>query len=151
MAGKEQCRAGAPDANRNATKHGLRANRLPPGTERLAGHLKKLQADLEAAIIEREGEVDIYHAALVQSAIRHERACYLMWRWLRLEGDTMKVDQRVSLLANASVATEKRDKALKLMGLDKRENADIWSDLDSPNQPSDPPEPSKILEASAEK
>lgn len=123
---------GGQTGNLNAAKHGLSARRLPPGCKRLEGHLRKLQGDLEAAIVDRLGEVGIYQAALIQSAVRHEKTCSLMWRWLRLEGANMDVDQRVSLLTAAGKATDKRDACLKALGLDRREDPDLWGSLDTP-------------------
>lgn len=105
--------------NRNATRHGLTAGQLPKGAAYVRRITDSLRVALERAITDRNGgEVSLYHAALIQSAVRWERHSLLSQRWLRQEAATMNADQRLAYSRETARASAERDKCLKLLGLD---------------------------------
>lgn len=106
--------------NKVNMKHGrysyLAMGRAPQGCEyigRLVGQFRKA---LEAAVTEKHGEVALYHAALIQSACRHEGRAQLLTRWLRL-CDELSYADRLATLKEVGAASDARDKALKAIGL----------------------------------
>ena len=105
--------------NRNRTRHGLTAGQLPKGAAYVKRCTDQLRAGLESAVAERNGgEVSLYHAALIQSAIRWERHALLAQRWLRQEAATLNADQRLAYSREVARASAERDKCLKLLALD---------------------------------
>jgi len=63
----------APLQNRNAMRHGLRAGALPKGASYIRRETDELRRCLEDAVAERNGGgIGIYHAALLNTAVRDE-------------------------------------------------------------------------------
>jgi len=132
----------APAKNRNATRHGIRGylavGSLPRGSSYVRRLLSGFRTSLESAVVDRHGEIGTYHAALVQSACRHECRALLLTRWLRKEaGDradgnggkqsTMSLADRLAVLRDISAASDSRDRCLEKLGLGKQE-AKSWLD-----------------------
>jgi hypothetical protein len=69
--------------------------------------------------MQRDGSTTIYQEAVLQSAVRHETRALLAARWLRKEGEKLKLPDRIALLGTISSATDSRDKCLEKLGLDK--------------------------------
>ncbi|MEQ8790248.1 MAG: hypothetical protein RIC55_28390 [Pirellulaceae bacterium] len=109
----------APPKNRNATRHGLKAGTLPAGASYVKRDCDALRRCIEAAVVERHGEIALYHAACIQSAIRWERHAMLAQRWLRLEIDQMDPATKLSYSREIARASAERDKCLEKLGLDK--------------------------------
>lgn len=107
-------------------RHGLRGAALPKG----CGHIRKsvdtFRRATEAAILDQHGEISLYHASLVNSAYRHERTAALCERWVRVEQENLDPSQRLAYLKLISDATDRRDKCLERLGLDKPDD-DPWS------------------------
>ena len=122
-------RGGAPIGNRNSLRHGLRAGRLPPKCSYIRRMTDDLRRHLENDVLNRRGAIDTYAAALIQSAIRHERRCLLLQRWLRDENETLAIADRMRILADVSAATESRDRCLRHLGLDRTAEHDFWDDF----------------------
>lgn len=145
-------RGGAPLNNRNAIRHGLHATSLPKDVRGLENRLNKFRRHVEDAVYEQQGEVTLYHAAVIQSALRHERRARLLERWLKKESDgkgkgkkKLQLQDKMMILQQVSQATDARDKCLKALGLDKGTGADLWDfgpipaipGPDSPSKPAD--------------
>lgn len=89
-------KGGAPAGNRNHLRHGtvsfLMTGRLPPGASYIRRALGRLRVELETAVRNQHGgELSIYHASLVQSALRHEARACLLTRYLRLMGHDRRI------------------------------------------------------------
>ena len=99
----------------------------------------QLRHSLENILIERESEVTIYDAAVIQSACRHEGRAQLLQRWLREldNGDkSPSVQDRLSILREIGSATDARDKCLKSLRLhEKPEEDDSWPIIAVTNGP----------------
>lgn len=109
---EQQTRRGAPDGNRNRLRHGLRTSRTPPGCRDIEIDARKLRRNLEDAVLANCGEVAIYQAALINSAVRHEKRARLIERWLSQNAELPLTD-RCQLLRELSAATDSRDKCLE--------------------------------------
>lgn len=82
--------AGAPRGNQNALRHGagnvgriLEADRPPKGCGYILRGARTFRMALEAAVVERHGQISIPHAAAIHSAMRAETRARLLARWLR--------------------------------------------------------------------
>lgn len=103
-------------------KHGiysfLAIGRAPHGCQyvfRLIGQFKQA---LEFAVAAKHGEIGLYHAALIQTACRHEGRAQLLTRWLRKGEAELSYADRLSTLKEIGAASDARDKALKALRLD---------------------------------
>jgi hypothetical protein len=128
-------RGGAPPNNANRLKSGRRAwaavKRLPKGAGAVRRALYAERDELERETVSHHGEITLYHAALIQSAIRHSGRAQLLERWVRIEAD-LSLAERLAVLKEIGSATDSRDKCLKSMGLDAKRHADPWTALDTP-------------------
>jgi hypothetical protein len=135
-------------------RHGLRGAALPRG----CGHIRKsvdtFRRAIEAALLDQYGEIDLYRASLVNSAYRHERTAALCERWIRTEQDALDPSQRLAYLKQINDATDRRDKCLERLGLDKSTEHDEFAGLTLPewtqDAASEPPEPDRVQTASSE-
>jgi len=115
---------GAPLGNVNALKHGLRAKRLLPlgdlgkGFKLVERSLRGFRRSLEAAVIERHGEITLPMAAIVNTAMRAEQSCQLSQRALRDAGQ-LSPSERLSFHRELRLASEQRDRNIRLLGLVK--------------------------------
>lgn len=125
---KKYPKGGQPEGARNALSHGVHSylctGRLPKGASYIGRLVKQFRTAVEAAILEAHGEVSIRHAALAQSASRHEAVCCLLQRWLRESEDKLSIPERAGLLKQFSTATDRRDACLKELELDAA--SDPW-------------------------
>jgi predicted KAP-like P-loop ATPase len=79
---------------------------------------------LERAVLDRRGEVDVFAAAVIQSAMRWERHALLAQKWLRITPD-LDPDQKLAFSREIARASSERDKCLRLLGLDVRASANV--------------------------
>lgn len=121
-------KGGAPRANSNAAKHGLRASKLPKEARSLETPLYQFRKHVRELLVETSGEVTTYAEAVLQSAIRHETRAMLAARYLRVQDD-LKLEQKLTLLDAICKATDARDKCLERLGLNRLA-------MGSTNQPS---------------
>jgi len=63
--------------------------------------------------------MDLWQQTRLQTACRHETRCQLAARWLKKEGDKLDVKDRMALLKAISDGSDRRDAALKEIGLGK--------------------------------
>src|SRR5262245_58388668 len=118
--------------NRNSLKNGNTAflsGRWPGGCQAITRAVRKLRKQLEGEIIARTGDLDVYSAALIQTATRHEARALLWQRWARERFDTLTTEQLLAITRELGSASDARDRCLKALGLDVRPGADPWGDL----------------------
>jgi len=156
---------GAPKGNRNNLRSGLAhehrqhgylaTGRLPKGASYVAAVAKRLRRSLEAAVLARDPRVEVYAAALIQSACRHEIRALLSQKWMRDKED-LTSDQALTFLREISLATDARDKCLRALGLDRPPDAwrtvldgQVASSDDDPDSDPDPPAPGPPAPAAA--
>ena len=136
----------APKGNRNRTTHGkhgyLATGSLPKGASYIRRSLGQFRLALENSVQDKEGEICLYNAALIQSSIRHEARAQLLTRWLRKPGKGSDAKQpglsfmeRLAVLREIGSASDARDKCLQRLGLDQSRRTDIWSVLEASESP----------------
>lgn len=126
-------KTGAPRGNRNRVTHGLRMPQagLPKGASFINRICNEARRLIEKAVAEANGEIGVYAAACIQSAIRWERHAQLSARWLRLNCATFTPEQFLAYSREIARASSERDKCLEKLGLDKRATADVWATFDA--------------------
>ena len=124
----------APPMNRNRTRHGLCAGRLPKGAAYVKRTCDGLRRAIEAEVLARHGELSLHHAALIQSAIRWERHALLVQRWLRLDCDRMDMATRLAYSRDIARASAERVKCLTALRLDRDRSRDILATLYAPHR-----------------
>jgi hypothetical protein len=121
------------EGNQLQVTHGLRmwnaTGKMPKGCSYLQGFLNQFRKELEKAVEAEHGKIGIYHAALIQTATRHEGRALLCQRLLRKKADTMTPEQTLVYAREIGNASDSRDKALKAAGLDKFSKPDVWAVL----------------------
>lgn len=102
-------------------KHGVRSllSARQGGAWRHNKSLKKFRDALEAEVAARLGEVDLYRAALIQSASRHEGVAALWSNYLKTHSRELGVAERLQICREVRNATDARDRCLREMGLSK--------------------------------
>lgn len=142
-----QAEAGALPPSRKASVNGLFSSkhRLPADCKHLAEEMQSIQEQLEAAVIEKHGQVGIYHAAVIESVLTHHKRLRLLQRWLVRpkhvrpkpwetdEGnrtEDIDLSERVKLLDGESKATDARNKAILSLGLGGTTTDDLpWAKI----------------------
>ena len=112
---------GAPRGSRNGRanfRHGLRAGSLPKSCRYIEVRLNGFRRQLEDAVIEAKGHVDIPDAAHIQTAVRWERHASLAHRWLTKQYDEMKPLERLQFSREVARGSAERDKAVAALHLD---------------------------------
>lgn len=107
----------APLHNSNALTHGLCAGKLPAGAAYVKRLAAQLQRTLETEVLDVRGEIGVYEAATIQSAVRWEKHALLSQRWLRLSQETLTPEQRLAFSREIAKASTERDKCLERLGL----------------------------------
>jgi hypothetical protein len=129
---------GAPRGNRNAIRSGLQSfalGKYPKGCAYVARQCHLLRRQLRDAVTKQDGSTTVWSEAVIASACQHEGRRLLLIRWLRKEGDSLPVLDRASLLERIGAATNARDRALKMLGLDLRHAIDPWDEYYAVGQP----------------
>ena len=114
---------GAPQGNANAMRHGVSSylclGKLPKGGAYIRRQLSLLKQQLERDVQDLYGELTTYHAALIQSACRHEGRAQLLTRWMRqVENDarekdeTVAISDRLAIVKEIGSASDARDRCL---------------------------------------
>ena len=112
-------RSGAPKQNSNAIRHGLKAGKLPKDAKYIEYQMNALRRTLEETVMQARGCVGLVDAANIQTAVKWERHGALCLRWLRLEGNTLKPEQRLQFSREIARASAERDKAITALKLDQ--------------------------------
>lgn len=133
----------APKGNKSRLTHGVRSfvetGELPAGTSYIKGKLRQFRAAVEAEVQLANGELSLYQACLIQTACRHETVAQLWQRWLRVEMETLTIDQRLSVTQAIARASKERDAALKELGLNRDERKGAIEALFAPAEPAAAP------------
>jgi hypothetical protein len=145
LAVRTKRRAPGSCGNQNATRHGvfgyLAVGTLPKGASWIRRLVGQFRRETERAVMANEGELSLYHAALVQSAARHEARALLLSRWLKQEA-AAKLADRVAVLKEIGAATNSRDHSLRQLGLNKTARGNIIEALYGPGKgPADADDP----------
>jgi len=124
-------RSGPPKNNRNHLRHGLRAGQLPQGAKYIEHRINSLRRQLEDAVLSNRGEIDILNAANINSAIKWERHGLLAQLWLRKEVDQLSPTERLKFSETIAKASDSRDRAIRLLDLDRNVVNDAWALIDA--------------------
>lgn len=128
---------GAPKLNTNRTVHGLRGIGYPPGADNDRRLVQAFVRSLRAAMVAMGKPLDLPTVAAIGRAADHERHRRLCGREIRT-GKNLTSDQRVAYSAQASEAAEKRDRVLRILGLNNSStDHDPWAALN--HQPQQTP------------
>jgi hypothetical protein len=136
---KKATTMGAPRGHLNALRTGeklklsrLIVGKLPKKMLRVQRSAQAYRRQLEAAVIERHGEVGVVHAHLVDTATAaelHSGIC----RWLLREKlDTMPTADVLACSSQILKSKEVRDRALKCLDLEGQPADDGWQTLQVP-------------------
>jgi hypothetical protein len=107
--------------NLNRVRQGLHISRLslgnlPPRWANVGRVCAALRRELESAVMALRGEVSLADACTIQRACRWERHALLAQKWLRDNPD-LPPAERLEFSKQIAQAGEKRDRALKSLGL----------------------------------
>ncbi len=112
-------KSGPAVGNTNSLRHGLKAGKLPKDARYIEHQMNSLRRTLESAVMAARGEVTIPDAAAIQTAVKWERHGALCLRWLRVEGDKLKPEQRLAFSREIAKASDSRDRAIAALGLNE--------------------------------
>ncbi len=112
-------KVGAPKGNRNALRHGLRCGMVPSKAKYVEHAVNALRRTLETALLELKGDVSISDAAAINSACKWEMHGQLSRYWLRHGIDKLSSMERLKFSEAIAKASDARDKAIRLLELDK--------------------------------
>ena len=126
--------------NLNRFKHGcshlrIAGSKLPKGCMRAERIRNVLRSLLEAAVLARRDEIDVYHACLIQTAIRWETHSRLAARWLRLQYDQLSPADRLAYSREVASASTNRDRCLRALGIDRQAAGNLLDRLYSTAEP----------------
>jgi hypothetical protein len=116
-------RSGPAKGNGNAIRHGMKGNKLPKGCAYIENRVNSLRRQVEAALIEAKGAINIVDAAAVNSILKWEKHGLLAAHWLRKEADKLSAGDRLKFSEAIAKASDNRDRNIRLLGLD-RDKAD---------------------------
>lgn len=111
--------AGAPVANFNSMRHGLRSTRWPPGCDRAQRENNVFRRALEDAVFAVRGEVCVADAMQINAACEWEKVRQLASRWLRISFEVLKPADRLNYLRESARATTERNKAIEALKIDQ--------------------------------
>ncbi|HUY87525.1 MAG TPA: hypothetical protein VMV10_02205 [Pirellulales bacterium] len=80
---------------------------------------------LEARVIKRYGEIDVAAASAIDVAVRWQKHVELAQRWLAIEYDRLSPAERLHFSKEAAKGAESRDKAIRLLRLERSQEAEI--------------------------
>lgn len=107
-------------------KHGLRAElrvgKLPRKLQYVEHRINAFRRKLEEAVVQSKGEVSIPDAAAINTACKWERHGLLAQHWLRHEAEKLSAGDRLKFSEAIAGSSDKRDKNIRLLGLDIQQN-----------------------------
>lgn len=128
---------GAPSGNSNATTHGLKGSKFPPGAIREQTTVRAIVLAAKAACEAKHGHpVTVHQMAVLHRLRRAATKDRLSARWLRLEAATLTIEQRIALVEAQESSAETIEKCLRQLGLDGAGAAtpDLWAKVDEANK-----------------
>ncbi len=111
--------------SRGNLRHGLKSGQMPKGAKYLEHRLNKFRRYLEDSVLALRGEVTLTDAAHIQSCIRWERHSLLSQRWLTKQYDELKPLERIRFSEEVAKASDKRDKSITALRLDRDTQSDV--------------------------
>lgn len=97
----------------------LAVGSLPKGASYVTKSMRRFRAALDAAVVAAHGELSLAHAAVAQTAVRHEVVSLLAQRWLRLRFDSLSDADRLAYARQIAASSDARDKAIRSLGLNR--------------------------------
>jgi hypothetical protein len=89
-----------------------------------------LRRHLEALVIEvKGGEITVLDASAINGALRWERHALLAALWLRKECHKLSASDRLRYSEAMAVAGDKRDRCIRMLGLDREREDDLLDNL----------------------
>jgi hypothetical protein len=132
-------KGGARRGNRSAWRHGLRSNRSPADAAFIDVATDGLRRNVEDALIATKRSVSLSDAFVVNSIVRHESRAQKIAHYLRsADGLKLSIMERCQLLAQLSDATDRRDRAVRLLNLDSDSQLKPWLVQDASGQAAAP-------------
>lgn len=119
----------AKEYHRGKLRHGLKSGKLPREAMYIENQSNKLRKNLEDAVLALHNDVTLENAAHIDTAIKWLRHGALCQRWLRTEASTMKPTEKIAVSREIASASERRDKAIAALDLDRDTQYDLISDL----------------------
>ena len=121
-------KGGGQPGNRNGLRHGLTGNKLPKGCQYVENRVNNLRRQVEDALLAVKDSISLTDAAAINSVLKWERHGMLASHYLRKEGDTLSVADKLRFSEAIAKASDARDKALRMLDLDATPNSP-WSVL----------------------
>jgi len=113
-------------------RHNFVAGKLPGNCKDIQNRGDRIRRMLESAVLDAKGEIGITDASCINSAIRWERHAQLCNRWLLNNHGAMSHADKLKFSRETADASDKRDKAIRQLGLDKDSEHDLVTALYSP-------------------
>jgi len=133
--GKSGAKPGVPQKHglniNKRLRHGLRSGTLPARLRYVEHACNALRRNLESATLELKGQIDISDAAAINSAMKWEMHGMLSRHWLRTQIDDLSPADRLRFSEAIAKASDSRDRAIRLLSLDKAPDAP-WAAIDVP-------------------
>lgn len=127
----EPRKRGGQPGNVNTQRHGLRGGKLPAGCQHIENAVNSLRRQVEAAVIEQKGEINIVDAAAINSILKWERHGLLASHWLRKEAASLTPADRLRFSEAIAKASDQRDRNIRVLGLGVV-TAKPWTALPAP-------------------
>ncbi|HQU42552.1 MAG TPA: hypothetical protein PK867_07050 [Pirellulales bacterium] len=105
--------------------------KLPKSLARVEDDAYRFRAAVEAAVVGAHGSISLTNACLIATAARWERHGLLALRWLREGHDALDDAQRLAYSKAIAEGSERRDKAIASLKLDRDTAADLWAAFDA--------------------
>lgn len=119
--------------NKNAVqRHGLYAGELGPGYAQVVRKTSEVRRQIEQAVLDAKGVIDLLDAAAINSAVRWERHAHLALKWLRDQMGSLQPTERLSFSREIARASSERDRCLRTLGLDPKAAGNPWAAIDAP-------------------
>ena len=122
---------GAPKENLNGAKHYLSAGGWPADATHDRRLVAKFGRVLRDEVLAAGGKLDIMTGATIQTVLRWERHARLAARWLRREGEKMEPAERLHFSKEVAMASERRDKAMRLLRIGEKPGGFDWPTVDA--------------------
>lgn len=107
------------------TQRSSPTGKLPKGAQYIEHRVNGLRRQLEKHVLALRGEVTLTDAAHINSAIKWERHSALALRWLRHEEANMSDSDRLKYSREIADASDKRDRAIRHLNLDRDSEHDL--------------------------
>jgi hypothetical protein len=103
----------------------MRGGKLPKGCEYIENRVNALRRQVEAAVLEAKGVINIVDAAAVNSILKWERHGLLAAHWLRKEADKLSAGDRLRFSEAIAKASDNRDKNIRALALNRDAAEDV--------------------------